>query len=76
MSTGPGEGSGVPAPGPVRSRTLSLLKQELWHARDVGATVYAAELERRIAELSQGSADNPRRETTGRRPAARKQRTA
>lgn len=72
MSAGPGS-SGV-RPGPARAGTLARLQRELLYARDAHEDEYAAALEADIALLSQGSADNPRTETTG-RPAARKQRT-
>lgn len=81
MSAGPAAEGARPGPAPTRSRTLTALETELWHARDVHADGYAAELEQRIARLSQGSPQDPRRETsasrhpaagTGRAPAARK----
>lgn len=57
-----------------RAIVLGLLRDELAAARDVGEAAYAAELERRIATLSQGSAANPATETTAasRRPARSK----
>lgn len=42
-----------------RADVLGALQRELWHARDVRADTYAAELERRIAALSQGTAASP-----------------
>lgn len=54
----------------VREYVLGRLRRELWHARDVHADVYAAELQAQIDQMSAGSPDNPARETTSRRPAA------
>ena len=54
-----------------RADTLTQLQRELWHARDAREDQYAAELERRIAALSQGSAANPAAEqASARREAA------
>lgn len=47
-----------------RALVLGRLRQELWHARNVHEDGYAAELEREIAALSQGSAANPATEKT------------
>jgi hypothetical protein len=58
----------------TRGHVLGELHRELRAARDVHADAYAAELERKIARLSQGSAGNPARETR-RRPAATRKRT-
>ena len=56
-----------------RAGVLGLLQRELAAARDVHEDEYAAQLERRIAWLSQGSAANPATETTAvRRPARSK----
>lgn len=73
MSAGP-VAEGAPASGPAsRSITLAALERELWHARDAREDDYAAEIERRIARLSQGSPQNPSTETAAaRRPARRK----
>jgi len=73
MSAGPGAAAGH---APARSVTLARLERELMHARDVHEDRYAAQIEAEIARLSQGSAGDPRQETTGtgRRPAATKRR--
>jgi hypothetical protein len=56
-----------------RAFVLGRLQRELQAARDVHEDGYAAELERRIAALSQGSPGNPATETTAaRRPARSK----
>lgn len=47
-----------------RAYALGLLQRELAAARDVHEDGYAAELERRIARLSQGSSVNPAREVS------------
>lgn len=62
MSAAPGTGAR-----PARTLTLTALEKELFHARDAKEWAYAADLERRIAALSQGSGTDPRRETTGTR---------
>lgn len=57
-----------------RARVLGELQRELAAARDAHADEYAAQLERRIASMSQGSAANPATETTAaRRPARSRQ---
>ena len=57
----------------ARAHVLGELQRELWHARDVHEDGYAAEIERKIARLSAGTADNPVRETAARpRPARRR----
>ena len=48
-----------------RAHVLGELHRELAAARDVHADAYAAQLERRIAALSAGSADNPATERAG-----------
>ena len=48
-----------------RAFVLGRLRRELAAARDVREYGYAAELEREIAALSQGSAADPRREAAG-----------
>jgi hypothetical protein len=53
----------------IRAHVLGQLQRELRAARDVHADGYAAELERKIARLSQGSAGDPQRETAARKPA-------
>lgn len=56
-----------------RARVLGELQRELAAARDVRADEYAAQLEQRIARLSQGAAENPATEkTAARRPARSK----
>lgn len=79
MSTGPGEGSGVPAPGPVppaRTLVLSRLAAERRQAEGCRETGRVAEIDAQIARLSAGTTENPARETTGRRPARNPRRAA
>jgi hypothetical protein len=49
-----------------RAHVIGLLQRELAAARGVHADEYAARIERRIARLSQGSAQDPAREETSR----------
>lgn len=51
-----------------RAHVLGLLQRELAAARDVHEDGYAAELERRIAAVSQGSSVNPAREVSSGKP--------
>lgn len=60
---------------PARADYLGALKSELELAEGYGDTHRAAELRARIDRFSaMGSAGNPSRETTARRPAARARR--
>jgi hypothetical protein len=67
VSAGAGPAVGaLPAPAP-RTRALADLERELFHARDAHEYAYAAQIEARMARLSQGSAADPRKETRTRR---------
>ena len=57
-----------------RATVLGGLRRELAAAEDVHEEQYAAELRAEIARLSQGSADNPAKETTAARRPARSRR--
>ena len=57
-----------------RAFVIGRLQHELRAAEDVHEDVYAAELRRKIARLSQGNGDNPARETTAAKRPARSRR--
>lgn len=59
---------------PARPLVLAQLAAEREHALGAYETGRAAEIEAQMIRLSAGSAGNPSRETTARRPAARARR--